>query len=40
MGGWKVAPFGVVFVAGFAALVYGIADSEALWRDIGVGLGT
>lgn len=38
MGGWKVAPFGVVFVAGFAALVYGIADSEALWCDIGVGL--
>jgi hypothetical protein len=38
MGGWKVAPFGVVFVAGFAALVYGIAESEALWRDIGVGL--
>ncbi|MFI7680714.1 hypothetical protein [Actinophytocola sp. NPDC049390] len=38
MGGPKVAPFGVVFVGGFAALVYGIAVTDLLWRDIGVGL--
>lgn len=38
MGGWKVAPFGVIFVAGFGALVYGIAEADARWRDIGVGL--
>lgn len=38
MGGAKVAPFGVVFVAGFAGLVYGLGKSDVLWRDIGVGL--
>ncbi|WP_328993289.1 hypothetical protein OG394_03145 [Kribbella sp. NBC_01245] len=38
MGGWKVAPFGVIFVAGFGALVYGIAVGDTRWRDIGVGL--
>lgn len=38
MGGWKVAPFGVVFVAGFAGLVYGIGVDAALWRLVGAGL--
>lgn len=38
MAGPRVAPFGVVFVAGFAALVYGIVQADVLWRDIGVGL--
>lgn len=38
MGGWKLAPVGVVFVAGFAALVYGLVDADVTWRDVGVGL--
>lgn len=38
IGGWKVAPFGVVFVAGFAALVLGIATADPFWRQVGVGL--
>jgi hypothetical protein len=35
MGGARVAPLGVVFVAGFAALVAGLAGNDAL-RDLGV----
>jgi hypothetical protein len=38
MGGRKIAPFGVVFVGGFAALTYGLVVADVLWRDIGVGL--
>jgi hypothetical protein len=38
MGGWKIAPFGVVFVGGFAALTYGLVVADVVWRDIGVGL--
>lgn len=38
MGGLKIAPLGVIFVAGFAALVLGIATADVLWRDLGVGL--
>ncbi|TDO34366.1 hypothetical protein EV643_12760 [Kribbella sp. VKM Ac-2527] len=38
LGGWQLAPFGVVFVAGFAALVYGIAADPRPWIDLGVGL--
>jgi hypothetical protein len=38
LGGWKVTPFGIVFVAGFAALVYALATADAGWRLAGVGL--
>ncbi|GAB3743490.1 hypothetical protein [Microlunatus parietis] len=38
IGGWRVAPFGLVFVAGFAALVYGIVVADPWWRQVGVGL--
>lgn len=38
MGGPKVAPLGVVFVGGFAALVYGLVEDDVVWRDLGVGL--
>jgi hypothetical protein len=36
MGGGRVAPLGVVFVAGFAALVVGIAGQDESFRDLGV----
>ncbi len=38
MGGWKLTPFGVLFVAGFAALVYGIVTADSLWLLAGAGL--
>lgn len=38
MGGWKLAPMGVVFVAGFGALALGILTASLWWRDVGVGL--
>ncbi|MFC4002652.1 hypothetical protein ACFS2C_04070 [Prauserella oleivorans] len=40
LGGAKLAPFGAVFVAGFAALVYGIVAGATTWFDVGVGLLT
>ncbi|QVQ54450.1 hypothetical protein J4H86_12715 [Spiractinospora alimapuensis] len=36
MGGAKVAPFGVVFVAGFGGLVLGLSGGGPLYRDVGV----
>lgn len=36
LGGWGAAPFGVVFVAGFGVLFYGIANADYGWRDFGV----
>ncbi|PSL00069.1 hypothetical protein CLV63_102195 [Murinocardiopsis flavida] len=38
LGGWRAAPFGVVFVAGVGALVYGVAMADYGWRDGGVAL--
>lgn len=35
MAGPRAAPLGLVFVAGFAALVVGIATSDATLRDLG-----
>lgn len=36
MGGAKVAPFGVVFVAGFGSLVLGLVDGGPVYRDVGI----
>ncbi|MFF5986458.1 hypothetical protein [Prauserella flavalba] len=36
LGGWKATPFGVAFVGGFGALVYGLVDGGNAWRDAGV----
>jgi hypothetical protein len=38
MGGWKVTPFGLLFVAGFGALVYGIARADSPWLLAGAGM--
>lgn len=38
MGGWKLTPFGVVFVAGFAALVYALTTANDSWLLISAGL--
>jgi hypothetical protein len=36
MGGWRAAPFGAIFVAGFGALVYGLVEADNAWRDLGI----
>lgn len=38
MGGWKLTPFGIVFVAGFGALVYALMTANDRWLLVGVGL--
>lgn len=36
LGGWRAAPFGAIFVAGFGVLIYGLAEADEAWRDLGV----
>jgi MFS family permease len=36
MGGWRAAPFGAIFVAGFGGLIYGLVEADNAWRDVGV----
>ena len=38
MAGLRAAPLGIIFVAGYAGLVYGLVVGDNLWSYLGIGL--